>query len=124
MPSVNYFKNLKEILFHFSWNSKVDRIKRKQITQHYEKGGLKIINIDNYIKGLKCSWIKRLMNGNNPKWKQLLGYQNKNDKILFHGSEYIIVLLRDIRNPFWRDTLNAYQTLHNKIETWKSLLFS
>ena len=60
------------ILFHFLWNSKADRIKRKQITQNYEKGGLKMIDIDNYIKGLKCSWIKRLMNGNNPKWKQLL----------------------------------------------------
>ena len=125
MPSINHLKNLiKEILFHFLWNSKVDRIKRKQITQNYEKGGLKMIDIDNYIKGLKCSWIKRLMNGNNPKWKQLLGYQTNIDKILFQGSAYRSVLLRDIRNPFWRDTLNAYQTLHNKIEieTWNEFI--
>ena len=33
MPSVNYLKNLIEILFHYLWNIKVDRIKRKQITQ-------------------------------------------------------------------------------------------
>ena len=64
------------------------------------------------------------MNCYNLKWKQLLGYQTNTDKILFHGSEYISVLLRDIRNSFWRDTLNAYQTLHNKIEieTWNEVI--
>ena len=63
---------------------RVDRIKRKQITLNYEKGVLKMIDIDNYIKGFKCSWIKRLMNSNNSKWKQLLGYQTNTDKILFY----------------------------------------
>lgn len=38
-PSSNFLKQLKEILFNFLWNSKVDKIKRKQITQDYEMGG-------------------------------------------------------------------------------------
>ena len=63
-----------------------------------------MIDNDNHIKGLKCLLIKRLMNSNNPKWKQLQGYQTNTDKILFHGSEYKSVLLRDIRNSFRRDT--------------------
>ena len=96
MPSVNYLKNLTEIWFQFLWHSKVDRIKIKQIKQNYEKGGLKMIDIDNYIKGLHesvhGSWIKQWMNGNNTKWKQLLGFQTNTDKILFQGSEYISIL--------------------------------
>lgn len=70
-PSSNFLKQLKEIRFNFLWNSKVDKIKRKQITQDYEMGGLKMVDIDNYIKGLKSSWIKRIVNGNKAKWIQL-----------------------------------------------------
>ena len=64
------------------------------------------------------------MNSNNSKWKQLLGYQSNTDMMLFHGSEYISVLLRHTRNPLWKDTLNAYQTLHNEIEieTWNEFI--
>ena len=60
MASVNYLKNLKEILFQFSWNLQIDRIKRKQILQNYEKGGLRMIDIDNYIKGLMDETINGL----------------------------------------------------------------
>lgn len=66
-PSSNFLKQLKEILFNFLWNSKVDKIKRKQITQDYEMGGLIMVDIDNYIKGLKSSWIKRIVNGSKAK---------------------------------------------------------
>ena len=62
MASVNYLKNLKEILFQFFnfWNLQIDRIKRKQIPQNYEKGGLRMIDIDNYIKGLMDETINGL----------------------------------------------------------------
>lgn len=66
-PSSNFLKQLKEILFNFLWISKVDEIKRNQITQDYEMGGLKMVDIDNCIKGLKSSWIKRIENGNKAK---------------------------------------------------------
>ena len=32
------------------------------------------------------------MNSNNSNWKQLLEYQTNTDKILFHGSEYILII--------------------------------
>ena len=54
------------------WKSKVDRIKRKQITQDYNSGGLKMIDVHSYIKGLKSSWIKRLLNNQDSKWKSLI----------------------------------------------------
>lgn len=50
-PSSNSLKQLKEILFNFLWNSKVDKIKRKQITQDYEMGRPKMVDI--YIIILK-----------------------------------------------------------------------
>ena len=40
------------------------------------------------------------MNCNNPKGKHLIEYQSNTDKILFYGSEYKRVLVRDIRIPF------------------------
>ena len=56
------------------------------------------------------------INSNNTKWKKYLRYQTNTDKILFHGSQNMSALLRFIRNSFWKDTFNTYQTLNNKIE--------
>lgn len=65
-PSSKVIKDLKnKILFNFLWKSKVYKIKRKQITQEYSNGGLKMIEINNYIRSLKSSWIKRLINSPN-----------------------------------------------------------
>lgn len=71
-PSSKFIKDLNEILFNFLWKSKVDKIKRKQITQEYSDGGLKMIEINNYIQSLKSSWIRRLINSPNSKWNILL----------------------------------------------------
>ena len=64
-----FINDLNNILYNFSWKSKVDKIKRKQITQDYLNGGLQMIEINNYIKGLKSSWIKRLINYQNSNWE-------------------------------------------------------
>ena len=57
-------------MYKFIWNSKPEKIKRKHLTQTYQKGGLKMLNIDLFINSIKCSWIKRLFdNTNHGQWK-------------------------------------------------------
>lgn len=62
--------------------------------------GLKMVDIDYYIKGLKSSWIKRIVNGKKAKWIQLLEHQINPDKTLYLGSDYMNTLLKELKNPF------------------------
>ena len=50
-------KELNSIIFRFLWNS---------------QGGIKMLDLENYIKGLKSTWIRRILFNNNSKWKTLL----------------------------------------------------
>ena len=66
-------------MFKFIWNSKPDKIKRKELLQNYHNGGLRMLDIDLFINSLKSSWIKRLLNNkNNGQWK--IFYFNKINK--------------------------------------------
>ena len=88
-PSAEQIKHIKNSMYNFLWNNKPDKIKRKQLIQNYQNGGLRMLDIDLFINSLKCSWIKRLFeNKNKGQWK--LFYFNKinnfGGKLLFESS--------------------------------------
>ena len=49
----------------FIWDGKPDKIKRSTLIQNYEKGGIKMINIENFIMSLKVTWIKKILDSYN-----------------------------------------------------------
>ena len=72
LPNNEMMKNIKLKMFDFLWEGKPDKIKRETLIQSYENGGLKMIDIDIFIKTIKCSWIKRLSDQTNKgAWKQI-----------------------------------------------------
>ena len=123
-PSENFVKNLNSVLFNFLWGSKVDKIKRKQITQDYKSGGLNMIDLNNYIKSLKSSWIKKLLNGQESKWRSLVQKAFNIKKLFNTGSNYIEIILQSITNDFWKDTLFAFKNIEDKmkIESWEDFI--
>ena len=60
-PLENFITDLRKLLFNFLWNGKPDRIKRTQITQDYFNGGIRVPNIENYIKAMKLTWVRGLL---------------------------------------------------------------
>ena len=52
-------------MYEFIWDGKPKNIKRDILTMRYENGGLKMIDIDNFIKALKVCWIKRMIEADN-----------------------------------------------------------
>ena len=44
-------------MYDFLWDSKPAKIKREILTMDYEKGGLKMIDLETFIKSLKICWI-------------------------------------------------------------------
>ena len=82
-PPNDILKKINNAIFDFLWDNKPDKIKRQTITQDYEKGGLKMLDIYKFLNSLKASWIKRVMDENNKgMWKYF--YNKTSDKRSFH----------------------------------------
>lgn len=65
-PIQDVILSLSKSLYEFIWNSKCDKVKREIVTLDYLKGGLKMVNISNFMASLKCLWIKKLTQGYKP----------------------------------------------------------
>ena len=69
-PDQSYIKYINRLFFNYIWNSKIDRVGRCYITRDYQDGGLKMINLEYFIKSLKITWIRRLENSDSS-WAML-----------------------------------------------------
>ena len=78
--------------------------------------GLKMINTYKFVKGLKVSWIRRLINNMNNKseWGKLFnGFYGKSDNFTKLGSEWgeWFFKKRQITNEFWLEVINSWKQL-------------
>ena len=67
---------IKNKIFGYLWNNKKDKImiKRRSIYQDYDKGGIRMTNVDIMIKASRLAWIPRLLNPNSLNWKSIPDY--------------------------------------------------
>lgn len=80
-------QKFKTLIYNFIWNGKRDKIKRSTLSTEYKKGGLKMIDIDNFIKSIHIGWITKLFNTETDNWTVIPRYYlNKfgNNLIIFH----------------------------------------
>lgn len=49
-------------MFEFPWKSAVSRIKKDVVMQYYERGGVEMIDIGNFIATMKSSCVKKYSN--------------------------------------------------------------
>ena len=66
-----YIKELEKKFYAFLWEGKPDKIKRINLTQNYQKGGLKTINLGLFIKAIKSTWIRKIEKSLNSPWATL-----------------------------------------------------
>ena len=60
-PNKQTIKRIETIMCDFLWDSEPAKIKKETLTMDYEKGGLKMIDLETFIKSLKICWIKRMI---------------------------------------------------------------
>ena len=76
------------ICYKFIWEGKPDKINRNQLCLSYLDGGLRMININCFIKALKMSWIRQIYIKPEAPWSQLATHIiGQLDKIVFLGSD-------------------------------------
>ena len=108
-PTSSIIKQLKTMLLDFLWEGP-PKIKQNVLVKDYSEGGLKMINIDAFIKGLKATWIRRLIISNS-KWQYIIK-SNLNIKDLINfGKSYSESLIKQINNPFWSDVVKSYSSV-------------
>ena len=62
-------ESLSKIQKEFLWGKNKSKIKHDTLSNDYENGGLKSVDIFSKIVGLQCSWIRRLFDENFHPWK-------------------------------------------------------
>ena len=67
-------ETVKTKLFKFLCNNKRDKIKREGIYQNYDKGGLRMVDIDITAKSLRLVWISRLLQSSASNWSMIPNY--------------------------------------------------
>ena len=100
--------------FNYIWGGpNKAKIKRQVIIQDYKFGGLKAPDIYSINKSLKVSWINRLLNQTDEKWKWIISDELEKigglDYLLacnFNASKLSVKL-----NNFWKDVLQSYSEL-------------
>ena len=60
-PTITTIKQMETIMYDSIWDSKPAKIKRDVLTMDYEKRGVKMIDLEIFIKSLKICWIKRML---------------------------------------------------------------
>ena len=58
-----------KLLFDYLWDNKRSKIKRTTMIAKIEDGGLGMIDVHEVHNAAKCTWIKRLNDETNSKWK-------------------------------------------------------
>ena len=89
-PSNKLLKSINDIIFKFIWQNKHDKLKRDLMTQEDQDGGIKMINITNFIAAFKAARIRRVLM-NHSKWHTLFQVSTGiivND-IVIYGDRFI-----------------------------------
>lgn len=124
-PDTETIKYINSLFYTFIWNSPVHRVKIDVLEMNYEDGGLKMININNFIAAMKCTWVRRLYNSNS-KWQNIFMSQVDKDKFFSYGDEFIKQLKIKTVNRFWQDVLESLLLLIEKEQNqdWSYFLAS
>jgi hypothetical protein len=55
-----FIEHIVDLAYKFVWNNKPNKIKRNTLIADYEHGGLRMLDIESFLKAQKVMWVKRL----------------------------------------------------------------
>ena len=109
-------QDVNTILYDFLWGGKGDKIKRTEMINNYNKGGLKMIDIRNFNTSLKVKWLQGYLDSDNKgKWEVFFDYYLER-----YGGKLLILSnlqQRDakqlvIQDPFVKEVIEYWTTIH------------
>ena len=111
-PPADFLKELDNLIYTFLWGGKTHRVKKSTMCKSYDKGGIKMCNVQSSIAGFKISWLRRLWNANNDNFLSINLYPELKRLNQF-GIDYSKLITKNIKNKFWLDVLKHFCKLGN-----------
>ena len=122
-PGEIIIKRLNNMFYNFLWSGKPDKILRSILTRDYNNGGLRMVDLENFIYSMKITCIRRYIH--QPKHFSIVNfmYPFMNDFQNF-GAEFISTKIKRINNPFWKDVFSSYKVFLDSLKprTWDQFL--
>ena len=107
-PDKQTISSLNKLMYSFLWDNKPSKISRDQITNDFFNGGLKMIDLDNFVRAQKLAWLKRfILSPDSPKSK-LFSSTVSPDSFYLMGSLWSKILANTMSNPFWKEVLMGW----------------
>ena len=105
-------KRLENLIFTFIWGNKPDKVKREDAKLSEKAGGLGLVDIQDFWKSLKFSWLRRAIN-TNAFWPKILEnsassileQDTKICELLQLGPNMINFVGKKMNNQFWKQVL-------------------
>ena len=106
-PPNELTKELEKMFYKFLWNSGPDRIKRRIIIKNIEYAGLRMVELRSFIKALKVSWLRRILQQSDTGgWKELASINFS--EIFSFGGVCAAKLSSNLQNLFWKDLMQVW----------------
>ena len=116
--SKDNIQKFKSLVYKFIWNGKKDKVKRTVLSKSYYEGGLRMIDIDLYIKSIQTRWVIKIWENKSDNWTIIPRfYLNKFGKnlLLFKMN------LCDVRNLNKAAFQNLTEFYKEIVKTWISI---
>ena len=113
-PDEKFITDLEKEFYQFIWNGKPSRISKNTITNEYNEGGLRMVNVKNFLTALKTSWIRKMKNDSTIK-EMINGIYPNFLKLFQYGIEFSKMIYKTVNNPFWRDVLKHFIKVQEKL---------
>ena len=79
-------------------------MKRKNIVKNIACAGLRMVELKSFIKALKVSWLRRILQQSKP--NELTNLSLIDFNVLFSvGGSDATKVSHDLQNPFWKDLM-------------------
>ena len=105
-------KYLENLIFSFLWENKPDKVCREDAKISEKAGGLGIIDVNNFWKSLKLSWLRRA-SSTSAFWPKILclsikhidGSERSITDLLQEGPNLLSYIGKKLSNKFWKEVL-------------------
>ena len=113
--SQSYLKEIHQLLYHFLWDGRGDKIERSVMLNEYKDGGLKMLDIRSFNYALKSKWVRMYLDDNNQaKWKLFFDFffKQHDGKLLLTGNlKQADVASLNIQDSFTKEVIEIWSYL-------------
>ena len=111
-PNDRILNELNTMFYDFLWEGPA-KIKQTVLVKQYCEGGLRMVNLNAFIKSMKVTCLRRFILTNSP-WQSIIKDCINFNEFFSCGTSYLQSVLHKIKNKFWTDVLTAYIDLTDK----------